>query len=474
VAYVVGIDLGTQSLKVVACDDRLVVVAEHHQPIDTHHRQPGWAEQDPSQWEAALAAALARFPRDEIAAIGVAGQLDGCVPVDAQDRAIAPALIWQDRRATGEVARVDPARLHTLTGQIADASHMAAKIRWLRARGLRAVRFHQPVSYLVARLTGAAVMDPSHASTTMLFDLVAGVWSPELLAAFEIDPAELPVIRPACAIAGDWHGIPVAIGTGDDFATPLGAGLAGPGPIACVLGTAEVVGAVAERPVLDVRSARTGSARELDRWHMLAEPMVETHAYPTGAYFIENPGWLSGGALKWAVRLLGLSDERELDALAAAAPPGAAGVTFVPALAGAMTPVWRAEARASLHGLTASHDRSHVARAVLEGLAFGCRDVVGRLAALGLPTDSVLALGGGARSRTWMQLRADALACPHHVAARSDTSAIGAAMMAAVAAGILPDLVTAAALVPLPVATYLPASNLDEAYERYRDSVQPK
>jgi xylulokinase len=481
VAYVVGIDLGTQSLKAVACDERLGVIAEYHQPIDTHHRQPGWAEQDPSQWDAALEAALARFPRDEIRAIGVAGQLDGCVPVDAQARAVAPALIWQDRRAIAEVTRVDPARVHALTGQIADASHMAAKIRWLRARGLRAVRFHQPVSYLVARMTGAAVMDPSHASTTMLYDLASGAWSPELLAAFEIDPAELPVIRPACAIAGEWNGIPVAVGTGDDFATPLGAGLAGPGPIACVLGTAEVVGGVAARPVLDVRSARavsgggtTGAASGIDPWHALAEPMVETHAYPTGAFFVENPGWLSGGAVKWAVRLLGLSDERELDALAAGAPAGAAGVTFVPALAGAMTPVWRAEARASFHGLTAAHDRAHAARAILEGLAFACRDVVGRLAALGLSADSVLALGGGARSHTWMQLRADALARPHHVAARSDTSAIGAAMIAAVAVGILPDLVTAAALIPPPTATYLPATNLDEAYAQYRDSVQPK
>jgi xylulokinase len=468
-ACVVGIDLGSQSLKVVACDERLAVIGQHHLPIDTHYRQPGWAEQDPSQWEAAVDAALARFRHHEIAAIGIAGQVDGCVPVDAQDRAIAPALIWHDRRATGEVARVDPARLHAITGQIADASHMAPKIRWLKARGLCAVRFHQPVSYLVARLTGAAVMDRSLASTTMLYDLATGAWSAELLAAFEIDPAELPAIRPACAIAGEWNGVPVAVGTGDDFATPLGAGLAAPGPVACVLGTAEVVGAVAVRPVLDVPSARTaGSA-----WHALPEPMVETHAYPTGAFFVENPGWLSGGAVKWAVRLLGLSDERELDALAATAPPGAAGVTFVPALAGAMTPVWRADARASLHGFTAAHDRAHAARAILEGLAFACRDVVERLASLGLPTDSVLALGGGAKSRTWMQLRADVLARPHHVVARSDTSAIGAAMMAAVAAGILPDLATAAALPPPPTATYLPAVNLDEVYARYRDSVRP-
>ena len=108
--------------------------------------------------------------------------------------------------------------------------------------------------------------------------------------------------------------------------------------------------------------------------------MVETHAYPTGAFFVENPGWLSGGAVRWATRLLGLASDAELDQLAATAPPGADGVTFIPALAGAMTPVWRATARGTLHGLAAAHDRAHVARAVLEGLAFAARDVVDRLA----------------------------------------------------------------------------------------------
>jgi xylulokinase len=202
------------------------------------------------------------------------------------------------------------------------------------------------------------------------------------------------------------------------------------------------------------------------------EPMLETHAYPSGAFFVENPGWLSGGAVVWARRLLGLADDRELDALADAAPPGAGGVVFIPALAGAMTPVWRPHARGTLHGLTAAHGREHIARAILEGLAFAERDVVDRLAALGLPVASVLVLGGGGRSRVWTQLRADALGRPHDVAARTDTCAIGAAMIAAVAVGLVPDLATAARTAPPPVATITPRRSVDEAYaeayERYR------
>jgi len=466
---VLGLDLGTQSCKAVVCDESLAVRGQHAIGYATQRPVPGAAEQDPAVWDAALGPAIAGAlaaagarPAD-IAALAIAGQLDGCVAVDARGRALHPALIWQDRRAVAEVARCDPRALFALTGQVADPSHMAPKIRWLRAR-VAGARFHQPVTYLVERLTGEAAIDPPHASTTMLFELASQTWASPLLEAFEIAASELPAVRPTCAVAGALTaegaqltglapGTPVAVGTGDDFATPLGAGLVAPGPLICAIGTAEVVGALAAHPILD---------RAAD------EPMVETHAYPTGAYFVKNPGWLSGGAVRWAVAALGLADDAALDAAAAAAPPGCDGVTFVPALAGAMTPVWRPHARGGFHGLTAAHDRSHLARAVLEGLAFASRDVAERLAALGLPASRALLLGGGSRSAVWAQLRADALGIPHDVAASADTCPVGAAMIATVAAGIHADLATAAALAPPPARTFEPGGSLDDAYARYR------
>src|SRR5206468_9077043 len=140
----------------------------------TDHPAPDRAEQDPARWEAALAPAIggalaaARATADDVVGIAFAGQLDGCVAVDAAGAPLHAALIWQDRRAHGELAGIDRDRLFALTGQIGDPSHMAAKIRWLRGHGIRAARFHQPVSYLVARVAGASVLDPCHASTTML------------------------------------------------------------------------------------------------------------------------------------------------------------------------------------------------------------------------------------------------------------------------------------------------------------------
>ena len=472
---VLGLDLGTQSLKAVICDDAVSVRGQHAVAYATQKPAPDRAEQDPRSWERALSSAIggalaaAGARPEDIAAIAIAGQLDGCVAVDGAGRPLHAALIWQDRRAIAQTTRANARRVFEIAGQVADAIHMAPKICWLREHGIAAVRFHQPVTYLVERLTGAAVIDPSLASSTMLLDLATSTWSAELLAAFAITDAELPALRPTCSVAGTLTadgaqltglrvGTPVAVGTGDDFANALGAGVVAPGAIVCAIGTAEVVGAVSPTGVLD----RIG-----------AEPMVETHPYPTGAFFIENPGWMSGGAVRWAVRMLGLADDAALDALAQTAPAGAAGVTFIPALTGAMTPVWRPDARGALHGLAAGHDRAHIARAVLEGLAFACRDVVERLAAMGLPATEVLLLGGGARSRVWSQLRADTLGLPHRVGPHLDASPIGAAMIAAVAGGLVPDLAGAAALAPVASEVYAPGPReaLDAAYRRYQELV---
>jgi xylulokinase len=411
-----------------------------------------------------------------VRALGVAGQLDGCLAVDADGRARGPCLIWMDRRAEAEAQMVDPDDLRRRGGVTRDASHMAAKIRWLK-RNLASARepacFHQPVSYLVARLTGARVFDHGLASTTMLYSLSRRDFDPELLGAFGIAEAELPRIAEAtdragplsaegAALSGLPAGIPVAVGTGDDFSTPLGAGLVQPGRLACVLGTAEVVGALDQAPKVDPRG------------------LVETHSYVGGGFYIENPGWLSGGALAWLRTLLGIPDFAALDRLAAEVPPGAEGLTFLPALSGAMAPEWIAAARGCCYGLTPAHGAGHLVRALLEGCAFAMRDVVERLSELGVPLHSLLLLGGGAKSRPWAQIRADLTGLPAQVPALTDTSAMGAAMCAAVAGGLQPNVARCAGLVGAIAETVEPKASVrgayDEAYGAYRrlfESVRP-
>jgi xylulokinase len=478
---IVGIDIGTQSLKAVAVDRDLRVRGEAGTPYRPSLPRAGWAEQSPALWEQALAptiaGALTRAGTrlDAVEAIGISGQLDGCIPVDDGGRPLGPCIIWMDRRAQAEMAGLPADLIRARTGIVPDASHMAAKIRWLKRRPgeARARRFHQPVSYMVERLTGEAVIDHALASTSMLYALDARDYDDALLGLFEVERRELPELRDAATRAGSLNargadltgvprGTPVAVGTGDDFAAPLGAGITGPGPAAVVLGTGEVVGAVHGSAAIDPAD------------------LVETHAYPAGGYFIENPGWLAGGAVAWLAETLALGDVAELDRLAGAVPAGAEGVIFLPALTGAMAPEWTAAARGCFYGLTPSHGRGHLARAVLEGCAFAMRDVVERLRAIGARVDSLSLLGGGAQSRLWAQIRADAVGLPATLPRHRHTSALGAAMLAAVACGAIESLDAAAAQIAGPAGTIAPdaraTESLDHAYRQYRrlfESLRP-
>lgn len=450
----------------VVADD-LAVLGEASVPLSIDQPRPGWAEQDPRAWERALGPAVAAALRNagagprEVRGLGVAGQLDGCVAIDSAGAPLGPCLIWMDRRADAEV----PAGLDALDlGVIPDGGHLGAKARWLVRAGVAAVRFHQPVSYLIARLTGEHVFDHGLASTTMLYAPAQRDYDDRALALFGLERAWLPRIDDATACAGRLHaagaalaglpaGIPVAVGTGDDLATPLGAGIIAPGAVTCVLGTAEVVGALHPTALRD------------------SGGLVQALAYPTGDALIENPGWLSGGALTWLTQVIG-GDFSSLDAEAARAPAGSDGATFVPALSGAMAPVWNAAGRGAWTGLTAAHGRAHLVRAVMEGCAFAMRDVIDRLDALGVATADVWLLGGGARSTVWPVMRADLTGRPVHVAQQVDTCPLGAAMLAAVAAGIQPDLAACAAAVTTPHRTIDPDSATraayDDAYQRYR------
>ncbi len=476
---IVGVDVGSQSLKAVALDERLRVRGVGRRPYAISFPRPGWAEQDAAVWEAALgpavadALATAGAGPKQVTALGVAGQLDGCLPVAADGRALAPCLIWMDRRAQAvlpKVARILPAAtVRRRTGANLDGSHMAPKIRWCldhvpEARG--AACFHQPVSYLVERLTGVRVMDHGLASTSLVYDIAAGDYADDLLAAFGIERERLPALAASEAMAGRLGaegaalsglpaGIPVAVGTGDDFSTPLGAGIVEPGIVANVLGTAEVVGALDPRPLID------------------ASNLLETHRFVGSAlHYIENPGWVSGGALEWLRGLLGVPDFAAFDRLAATAPPGSDGLLFLPALNGAMTPEWIAEARGCFYGLTLSHGPAHLARAALEGNAFGLRDAVDTMRAMGMKVDRVRLLGGGAKSALWAQIRADATGLPVERSALTDSSAVGAGMLAAVAAGHLESLPAAAALVGAIADTLSPEPShrapSDDAYASYR------
>ena len=207
-----------------------------------------------------------------------------------------------------------------------------------------------------------------------------------------------------------------------------------------------MVGALSHRPVID------------------ANKLVETHAYLGGNFFIENPGWLSGGAISWFCDTFGLADAQEMDRIAESVPPGAEGVTFIPALSGAMAPEWIASARASFSGIAASHGRAHLARAVLEGTAFAMKDVLERVLSMGVPVDALRIVGGGAKSRLWTQMRADIAGLPARNPGEHRHIGDRRGPLGGVAAGVIGDLKSAAKTLSRGMQTIEPQARNHSAY----------
>jgi len=479
-SHLIGIDVGSQSVKGVLCGPDATPRATAAYPCGMSHPASGWAEQDPAEWHAGIRAvvrtllATAAIAPSDVTHLGLACQVDGVVAVDRKLRPLRPAIIWLDKRAVTQADRLVRAigadALFQTTGLVADASHTAPKMMWLRDEEPAVFResalLLPPAAYLLGWLTGRPLQDHANASSSLVYDLAGRRWSEPLLAAADLDPALLAPIAAAHEIAGPLLAEAAAelglstsclavVGTGDDHGAALGAGVVGPGLIADVTGTAEPVGTVAPELILD------------------AERLLETHAHALdGAIFVENPGFVSGGSILWLANLLG-TGQAEILSWAAAAPAGADGVTFLPALSGATAPRWNDRMRGTFHGLSVSHDRVHLSRAVVEGCVYALRDITTRLRAMGLPGTEIRVVGGGARSALWLQTKADVCGLPVRPVLGPEPTALGGAMLAAVAAGWYPDAGAAARqMAVLGEDRYEPEPDrsacYDEGYHRYR------
>lgn len=478
--YFIGIDVGSQSVKAVLCSPEGQSCATASAPCSMRHPASGWSEQDPGQWREGIAAVVHRLLIDagvkpcDVSHIGMGCQVDGVVPVDDVMRPLRNAIIWLDRRAArqaGELMdRVGINSIFDISGLNADASHIAPKIMWLRdaePQVFQSARLLPPVGgYLTGWLTGRAVQDHANASSTLLYDIRTRTWSDVLLAAADIDPMLLAPIVSASEPAGRLTAAAAAeiglttqcivvAGTGDDHAATLGAGVGRPGIIVDVTGTAEPVGAVSRSPVFD------------------NERLVETHANAIdGTLLVENPGFVSGGSTAWLAQALACAQSDIFD-WAAQAPAGSDDVIFVPALSGATAPRWNDRMRGAFTGLSMNHDRTHLSRAVLEGCVYALRDVVDRLAALQLGGSEIRVVGGGARSPLWLQIKADVTGLPVRPVLSPEPTALGAAMLASVAAGLFPTPVQAAeAMTEIANYSYEPNPERQDiyahTYHRYR------
>jgi len=481
-AYVLGIDVSTTATKAVLIDEsgtvRRIGAAEYGFEVP----RPLWSEQDPRLWwdsaQSAIRSVLAgggvgaasgagaeagAVAAEDIAAVGLTGQMHGLVLLDAAGEVLRPAILWNDQRTAAECdairTAVGPERLIEITGNDALTGFTAPKLVWVRDHEpeiwARVAHVLLPKDYVRLRLTGEYALDKADGSGTILFDLAARDWSAEVLAALRIDPAWMPptfegpevtaaVSGEAAAATGLLAGTPVVAGGGDQSANAVGVGAVVSGRMALSLGTSGVICATTDEPLHEPRG----------RVHAFC------HAVP-GRWLMMSVMLSAAGSLRWFRDALAPGMPfGELVEPAAQVPAGAEGVLFLPYLTGERSPHPDPLARGAFVGLTVAHDRRHLTRAVLEGVAFGLRDGLDLMTVAGVPPPSQMRVsGGGTASPTWRQILADVLGAEIATVNTTEGAAYGAALLAAVGAGWFPTAEAAAdALVTAtPVASPGPA-----------------
>jgi len=434
----IGLDVGTTAVKALAVDEAGAVLARAEVAYPLSTPRPGWSEQDPEDWWRATEEALAALGVDEVAGIGLSGQMHGLVALDAAGTVIRPAILWNDGRSGAECAEIEQRigleQLIARTGNRALAGFTAPKLLWLRRHEpdayRRIARIALPKDYVRLRLCGEHATDVADASGTLLFDVARRGWSEAVLGALELDPAWLPRALESPEVAGVTRaGVPVAAGAGDQAAGALGVGVDGPGPLSVALGTSGVVFAA-----LPAFAADAGA-----RVHAFC------HAVP-GGWHAMGVMLSAGGSLRW-LRAAAAPDAGfdELTRDAERWAPGAEGLTFLPYLAGERTPHADPDARGSFTGLTLRHDRGALVRAVLEGVAYGLRDSLDLLRELGVAPERARVSGGGARSELWLRIVASVLELPLERPVAEEGAAYGAALLGGVAGGVWPDVQSAVA-----------------------------
>jgi xylulokinase len=482
-----GIDVGTGGTRALVIDEAGRVIAsatEEHR--DFASPQIGWAEQDPGDWWRACGLAVhkvlakAQLRGDQIACVGLSGQMHGAVLLDERSQVVRPALIWCDVRTEKQsqdlTAQIGAARMIELTSNPALTNFTLTKCLWVREnepelwKKVRSIML--PKDYVRLQLTGEKATDMADASGTLMLDVAHRRWSKEILQAVNFEESLLPklyespdicgrISATGAAATGLRGGTPVIAGAGDQAAGAIGMGIVSPGKVSATIGTSGVVFAATARPSLDPAG----------RLHTFC------HALP-GRWFVMGVTQAAGLSLRWfrdkfACSTNGNSDSYEqLTTGAANVPPGSDGLLWAPYLMGERTPYLDPNARGMLVGLTASHTRDHVVRAILEGVAFSLRDTFTIFKEIDVPVQTIRLGGGGARSKLWRQIQADIYGHQVEIVEAEEGAAYGAAILAGVGAKAWPSVDVACDAVVRVAENVSPNSEdsrvMEEAYAAYR------
>jgi len=496
-----GIDLGTSSVKVVVIDvaegsdsqaqhskAQIIGMGSQQYPIDI--RQSNWAEQDPQQWWQATVLAVQQALQaaqqhgsdaissfSQISAIGLSGQMHGTVLIDANKQPIGSAIIWADQRSAQEAAEISAIlkqhHLLSVVGGLPAAGFMGSTLRWLQkhdpARLEKTTVCLLPKDYIRLCLTGEIATDATDAAATSLFDVRARQWSQPVIAALNLPDHVWPPVFESSRVAGQLTaaaaealglhaGIPVVAGCADQPAQAIGNGLIDPGSGSITIGTGgQLFVPLSVLPSDPIASLYTFCHAPPDRWYVLGALLS------------------AGMALRWLRDLLGMTEDRaayeKLAALASQVSPGANGLLFFPYLAGSRLAATTVPG--AFVGLTMQHDRAHLARAVMEGVAFGMREIIETTTNSIKAPDYLIASGGGLSGETWRHIMADVLGTPLRRSSGEERAAFGAAILSAIGIGFYTGYADAQQASHAPYSVTEPHANTVDFYtERYQQFLQ--
>ncbi len=458
-----GIDVGTSGTKVLAINTKGKILGQSLATYPCYHPKPLWSEQDPEDWWLATVESVrsvvkqAKLKPADVRAIGLSGQMHGSVFLDKKNQVVRRAILWNDQRTAAECEEIERRaggrkQLIKMVANPALTGFTAPKILWLRNNEPKnfdkTVKVLLPKDEIRRRLTGEVATDVSDASGMLLLDVVKREWSRPLLAKLELDEslfakcyeseeitgqltsdsAKLLGLSTDCIVVG---------GAGDCAAGAVGNGIVRAGVLSTSIGTSGVVFVHSEKPEVDPHGRlHTFCHAVRGKWHMMGVTLA------------------AGGSLQWFRNALCEADvaaakRRKLDVYdlltqeAAATPPGAEGLFFLPYLAGERTPHADPFARGAMVGLTMKHTRGHLVRAVMEGVTYSLRDCLSIIEELGVRVRQIRASGGGAKSPFWRKMQADAFGKTVISMAADEGPAYGVALLAAVGAGEFNDVVEA-------------------------------
>jgi len=484
--YLLGVDLGTSGTKTVLFDTCGSAVASETVEYPLYQPRNGWAEQDADDWwnaaQVTIRSVLQKSgvnPAD-VKGLAVSGQMHGLVLTDGNGKALRKSIIWCDGRTQAEcdelTEKVGAQRLIQIAANPALTGFTAGKVLWVRKHEpevwAKARHILLPKDYVRYKLTGVYAQEISDASGTNLLDVPARKWSEEICRAIDLDMSLLPplvesaevagtVTEEAARLTGLVPGTPVAGGGGDNMCAAVGTGVVVPGKAFTTIGTSGVV--YAHSPQVQI------------------EPEGRVHAFCScipGEYVNFAVVLSAGLSLKWYRDQFCQAEcqtARELDTdpyvltnqQAEKSPIGANRLLFLPYLMGERSPLMDNDARGAFIGLSAMHTRRDLLRAVMEGVIYALRQNVDTMRGMGVKPEAMLACGGGAKSPFWRQMMADVFHTPVKTVQNTEGPALGAAILAGVAAGLYKDVPSACAELIHEAEPLEPIPANEQAYEAY-------